>query len=184
MLEKCKFPDCAKLVCAKEYCNGHYQQYWSGRDLTSLKPRRSPGTKPIIDYEEVPCSVPGLIGPCHNFLGYIDKKTGYGFTNYKRKAIGTHKYIWEEKFGKVPDKLVIDHMCRNRACCNTDHLRVVTCQVNSTENSTGMGARNIVKTHCKRGHPFDEVNTGKAKHGRYCRQCDKEKHKRRCEQKK
>jgi len=37
-----------------------------------------------------------------------------------------HRIEWEKKYGSVPEGFEIDHVCRNRACCNTDHLQLLT----------------------------------------------------------
>src|SRR6185436_7300937 len=67
------------------------------------------------------------------------------------------------------------------ACCNVDHLRCVTNQVNTTENVVNhqwqvMAAR----THCKNGHEFTPENTVslKTSKGRGCRACNREKRRR------
>lgn len=36
-----------------------------------------------------------------------------------------HRYVWEQKYGKIPDGYEIDHICRNRACCNQEHLQML-----------------------------------------------------------
>jgi hypothetical protein len=33
-------------------------------------------------------------------------------------------------FGTIGDKLQIDHLCRNRRCCNPKHLQMVTASEN------------------------------------------------------
>lgn len=42
-----------------------------------------------------------------------------------------HVHAWERKFGPVPVGLELDHLCKNRSCCNPDHLEAVTHRVNS-----------------------------------------------------
>lgn len=48
--------------------------------------------------------------------------------NTTRKA---HIVAYELWFGPVPSPLELDHLCRNRACCNPAHLEAVTRSVNS-----------------------------------------------------
>ena len=33
-----------------------------------------------------------------------------------------HRLYWEDAYGKIPDGYEINHLCKNRACCNIEHL--------------------------------------------------------------
>ena len=105
---------------------------------------------------------------CHVYRGYIDESgvfrcyidsAGYarvgGWKDYKYN----HRLCWERENGPIPSNLVIDHICRNRVCCNIEHLRLVTRKINNLENSDCVSAKNAVKTHCPQGHPYSEENT-------------------------
>lgn len=61
-------------------------------------------------------------------------------------------------FQPIPDGLVLDHLCRNRACINPNHLEPVSTRV-SILRGEGVMARHARKTHCPHGHPYDEPNT-------------------------
>lgn len=133
------------------------------------------GSPPRIVYDEVPCQVDGLKGPCHVFRG-CKSRDGYGCVNNKGKTVLVHRYVWELANGPILGGLEVDHRCRNKACCNVDHLRVVTHRINTTENSKSLQAINAAKTHCIHGHPFSGDNLIiRSDGGRKCRECARQK---------
>jgi hypothetical protein len=109
---------------------------------------------------------------CLVWTGEINN--GYGRFLLRGKRVRAHRFIWEHSEGKIQDGMLMDHLCRNRACVNTLHLRVVTPKVNVTENSNSLQAFNKNKTHCINGHPFSAGNTLKRRvDGRLCRECNR-----------
>lgn len=106
---------------------------------------------------------------CVIFSGSKNEQ-GYGRLTMNGRGMGAHRYAYEQARGPIPPGLVIDHLCRNPACVNPDHLEAVTQRENLLRGETH-NARNVKKTHCPQGHPYDEANTRHYAGGRYCRAC-------------
>lgn len=90
---------------------------------------------------------------------------GYGLWHVGGKTYRVHRVAFELAKGPIPVGLVPDHLCFIRLCYEPDHLEAVT----QAENNRRAGAR---KTHCPRGHAYDEANTYCRPSGaRFCRAC-------------
>lgn len=161
----CSFANCGRKKLAKDLCSSHYYQKHVAK--TDLKPiLRSKGSLPIIEFDEMRCPRNDLKGSCRIFRG-CKRANVYGTVSFHGKKMLVHRYVWERDVGPIPQGMVMDHRCMVPACINIDHLRVVTRAVNNAENTTGSSS----KTHCPQGHPYDDVNTARSKHGRICREC-------------
>lgn len=103
-----------------------------------------------------------------NHCGYARLYVGEG------REVMAHRFSYELHVGVIPDGLDLDHLCRVRDCVNPAHLEPVTRRENLLRGETAP-ARESRLTHCRRGHPYDEVNTYRAAGKRYCRACWRER---------
>lgn len=103
---------------------------------------------------------------CTPTTGDVNEK-GYAVKHGKKLA----RLMWIERHGPIPEGFDVDHECRNRACINEEHHRLLTVAENR-------GMANREKESCPQGHAYDEKNTkwlrpqvpGRAPR-RDCREC-------------
>ena len=159
----CSVMHCTDTPEAKGWCNLHYlRAYRSGGDPLATPPELAERL-----WRQFRITEAGCWEWTHSLNRY-----GYGLVHAYGKRMLAHRFAYELLVEPIPDGLQIDHLCRNRACCNPTHLEPVTAQVNQLRGN-GMGARHAAQTHCLRGHEFNEENTyiRKDSGARMCRIC-------------
>lgn len=130
---------------------------------------------------------------CLPWLGALTDK-GYGRFSEGGGDHQAHRWIFETVNGPLPADVDVDHRCHNedvgckggpqcshRACVNLEHLQRATRRGNlragrrhGPADGGAVAKRQRAKTHCPRGHPYDEKNTYSPPSRptvRYCREC-------------
>lgn len=110
---------------------------------------------------------------CVTWIGALNSK-GYAHFWHHGRTHNAYRWLWERFVGPIPEGMELDHLCRNRACVNIEHLEVVDHRENVLRGDTNAG-RNARKTHCPRGHEYTPENTYAAPGSgrRTCRICAK-----------
>ena len=163
MTRICMEDGCETVTVARGLCRPHYKvRERAGTLPEKLTPEQRTHARFWANVEKT--------STCWEWRGSISVY-GYGQFGARERSWRAHRFAWVELRGEIPTGLVLDHLCRNRACVNPDHLEPVTDRVN-TLRGIGGSALNAAKTHCKRGHEFDAENTATDNHGnRECVEC-------------
>lgn len=185
-LRFCELAVCGKpLGFSKGYINwpgGYVKKRFCSHacaNISSLPTRILKTRVPAIEkfWKHIRVEVPD---GCWLWTGDTDKE-GYGLLRpYGNKGMHcrAHRFSYEYFLGPIPGNLPLDHLCDTPPCVYPYHLEPKTQRANVLRG-IGPSAVNARKTHCKRGHPFDEENTrifqGKYGPGKRCRACANEK---------
>lgn len=98
------------------------------------------------------------------WLWMATKRKGYGRFRFQDRLVSAHRFSYELYNGEIPHEKVLDHLCKNLACVNPQHLEIVTQQENVNRGNTGLN--NKIKTHCPQNHEYSFQNTYYFSNGR------------------
>ena len=99
---------------------------------------------------------------CWLWTGNLDRD-GYGWAGRQR----AHRVLYQQLVGPIGDGLLLDHLCRRRACCNPVHLEPVTGRENDLRRAWRYRAR---RASCPHGHSLTSAIVT-PEGGRLCRTC-------------
>lgn len=140
---------------------------------------RAPNGKPEVTAEARFWAKVEKTEGCWNWTGVLAGGRYGQLMMGHRASVYAHRFSYELHREPIPEGMEIDHLCRNTRCVNPDHLEVVTPRENRLR-SESLPAQNAKKTHCPKGHLYDEENTYTDPKGRReYRECVRQRQRRR-----
>lgn len=145
--ERCAISGCDRRPKAKGLCNTHYERKRKGLDLSAPVAARFPTLEAEFTARTM------AQGDCLVWSGPRNAG-GYGLISRKAGSTLAHRYAYSAANGPIPEGMVVDHICRNRACVKADHLRLATPKQNAENlpkfGSSSSGLRGVYKVRDNR----------------------------------
>jgi hypothetical protein len=132
----CRGPRCSRPAVCKGLCRAHYLQSRKGQPLQALAERipslNANGRRPSFVDRLFHFAVKS-----ENCWAWRGKKDKAGYAKIvavdpltkKSRVVLAHRVSWAHAnnidYDLLPQKLAIDHLCRNRDCTNPDHLALI-----------------------------------------------------------
>ena len=154
MSEPCAADGCDSVVRARGWCTKHYQRLMKRGTIRRITPE-----------DRFWANVTVTDGCWIWAKTDSGRSLQYGSLRVNGHKVLAHRFAYDLLVGPIPDGLTIDHLCRNTACVNPQHLEPVTL----AENISRAPQREVIPAeYCKDGH----VRRGIDKQGKiYCEDC-------------
>lgn len=125
-MNPCSIEDCSTPSHCRGWCRMHYNRWLRHGDPGPAAPQFIGGDPKANLLLQVDTTDPNK---CWRWQGRIGRG-GYGYITTsefgdKRPRL-VHRVSYRLFVGPIPDGLVLDHLCRVRACINPAHLEAVT----------------------------------------------------------
>lgn len=75
------------------------------------------------------------------------------------KLVMRHRWFWELFHGPIPAGYEVNHLCKNRRCCNVNHLECIPAKDHRSKDN-GERYRSVIEMGCQMlrdGHSKDAV---------------------------
>lgn len=175
----CAISECPRPRRIKDWCTYHgYRAKTYGDPLHPGTGRGSYQGTPLERFERKvdkngPIIYPHL-GPCEVWTA-LRSRAGYGKFKFGKEQLATRS-AWILYVGPIPDGMNLLHKCDNPPCVRIDHLFLGTIADNSKDMVSKGRHAGQLRTHCPKGHPYDEANTyvHPRRGTRACKQCVRE----------
>jgi hypothetical protein len=148
----CEVTGCTNKHLAKGMCRAHYLRMYKNGSLDVQVLRGVPAMERLLSKCRI--TKQGCWEYCGRLTvkGYAHVRSGDGGMRF------AHRIAYAQKYGPVPEGMELDHVCRNRACFNPEHLQVVTHSENMRRAAPYRPRSNEIMLRCEK--------TGRFKHKR------------------